>query len=376
MRYRSFKETGNSISQLGFGTMRLPLVGNDAGEIDEQKAIEMIRDAIDRGINYIDTAYMYHKGNSEIVVGKALQDGYRERILLADKMPVWMANSTAEMQAIFDDQLKKVDVDYFDFYLVHNVNRTFWKKVEAYKVLEFLEEKRSEGKIRYIGFSFHDDFDFFKEIIDIYPWDFCQIQLNFMDINFQAGIEGLKLAGEKNIPVIIMEPLKGGKLTDAVPQSIEELWRTAPIQRKPADWGLRWVADFPQVLTILSGMSLQEHIDQNIEVLSDAAAGTLTVIEKQVIQDVSDEYNRLIRASCTNCKYCLPCPMGINIPNTLAHLNNWYLYDNNKKTLGEFMFNNAQHMPSTCIDCKVCESKCPQQLPISDLMKEMAVIFG
>ena len=318
---------------------------------------------------------MYHDGQSEVIVGKALADGYRDKVLLADKMPVWMADSEEEMRQIFENQLERLDVEYFDFYLAHNLNKAFWEKAVEYKLLDFLKEKREAGKIKYIGFSFHDDLEFFKKIIDVFEWDFCQIQLNFMDKNFQAGVEGLKYAGEKNIPVVIMEPLKGGKLTDKLPISVAEIWKEALIERTPAEWALRWVANFPEVLTVLSGMSEPEHVVENIGVLSDAGVGLLTELEMEIIDRASTEYNRLIKASCTRCKYCLPCPMGIDIPDTLGHYNDWFLYDQNPKIKKDFFFNNGDHLPSTCIDCKECEKKCPQQLPISSLMKEMVEIF-
>jgi len=376
MNYRYFKPADKMVSLLGFGTMRLPVIGGNAAHIDENAAIRMIRHAIDSGVNYVDTAYMYHGGRSETVTGKALKDGYRERVLLADKMPVWLAKSSDEMAGIFDEQLKRLDTDFIDLYLVHNVNKAVWDRAVRFGIVDFLEAKRAEGRIKYIGFSYHDDAEFFKTVVDAYPWDFCQIQLNYMDARLQAGVEGLKHAGSKGIPVVVMEPLKGGKLTDAVPDSVLALWDSADIHRTPAEWALRWVADFPEVLTILSGMTTYEQVEENIRILSDAAPNTLTEKERELINRASDEYNRLIRASCTGCRYCLPCPMKLQIPDLLNYYNEWFLYGQNPKVQADFnMFINPKARPSACSGCRACEEKCPQQLPISDIMKEMAELF-
>ena len=222
MQYRTFDKTGQKVSLLGMGTMRLPVT--EDGQVDREAAISMIRHSIDEGINYVDTAYMYHDGESEKIVGQALKDGYREKVLLADKMPVWLAKDEEAMRSIFDEQFARLEVDVIDMYLVHNVTVPVWKRAQKFHLMDFLEEKRAEGKIRHIGFSFHDQLSLFKEVIDSYPWDFCQIQLNYMDKEFQAGEEGLHYAAEKGIPVIIMEPLKGGKLTDTLPPSVKTLW--------------------------------------------------------------------------------------------------------------------------------------------------------
>lgn len=376
MKYRIFNKTGEKVSLLGFGTMRLPIMNGDMSKIDETEAIRMIRSAIDRGVNYVDTAYMYHDGFSEVVVGKALKDGYREKVLLADKLPLWMAKTEEDMERIFSDQLKRLDVDYIDMYLVHNITVPIWKRVQKFNALDFLEKKRTEGKIKHLGFSFHDEFDVFKEVLEAYPWDFCQIQLNYMDTEFQAGIKGLKLAGSLNIPVVIMEPLKGGKLTDVLPQSIKDFWNQAPVKRTPAEWALRWVADFPEVLTVLSGMSNMEQVDENIRILSEADPGSLTETEHRIIKDVAASYNNLIRYSCTGCQYCMPCPLKINIPDIIGRYNDWYVYEGNDKIMEDFhMWVNPKALPSVCKACKACEDHCPQHLPVSEIMQKAKEIF-
>lgn len=376
MNYRTFNKTGESVSLLGFGTMRLPIVGDNFSNIDEGQAISMIRTAIDQGVNYVDTAYMYHDGNSEVVVGKALKDGYREKVLLADKMPVWLAKSAEELETLFEEQFRRLDVECIDMYLVHNITGPIWKRAQEYDTLGFLEKKKAEGKIKHIGFSFHDEFDLFCEVLDAYPWDFCQIQLNYMDTDLQAGLKGLKYAGSRNIPVIIMEPLKGGKLTDILPASIEAYWKQAPIQRTPAEWALRWVADFPEVLTILSGMTSPAHVEENIRILSEADPGSLSAEELRIISLVSKEYNKLIPYSCTECKYCLPCPVKIPIPSIIGIYNDYHLYEGNEKVKGDFdMWIPQKRRPSTCTACGACTEKCPQHLPIPEIMAKAKEIF-
>ncbi len=376
MDHRNFAPANKDISLLGFGTMRLPVFDGNSSDIDEAEAIKMIRYAIDHGVNYVDTAYMYHGGNSEVVTGKALKDGYREKVLLADKMPVWMAKTEADMEEIFNEQLKRLDVDYIDMYLVHNVNEAIWARALKFNIFGFLERKKAEGKIRFIGFSFHDELPVFKTAIDAYAWDFCQIQLNYMDIKVQAGVAGLNYAGEKGIPVIVMEPLKGGKLTDALPESISKMWSGAEIKRSPAEWALKWVSNFPQVLTILSGMTTMAQVDENLAILGDAKPDSLTEGEIALIERVSDEYNRLTKVSCTSCQYCLPCPARLPIPSLLNYYNEWFLYGQNPKIINDFnMFIPVKNRPSACTGCRACEEKCPQHLPISDLMRDIAETF-
>lgn len=376
MKYRTFKKTDEKISLLGFGTMRLPVINGDSSKIDETEAIRMIRSAIDRGINYVDTAYMYHDGFSEIVTGKALKDGYREKVFLADKMPLWMARTEEDVDRIFNDQLKRLDVDCIDMYLVHNIGAGIWKRAIEFNAMAYLEKKKAEGKIKQIGFSFHDEFDVFKEVIEAYPWDFCQIQLNYMDTDFQAGVKGLELAGSLNIPVIVMEPLKGGKLTDVLPQSIKDFWSQAPVKRTPAEWALRWVADFPEVLTILSGMSSMEQLDENIRILSEAESNSLTETEHIIIERVADEYNNLIQYSCTGCKYCMPCPVGIDIPDIIGRYNDWFVFEGNQKIQRDFNdWVSPKRRPSVCESCKACEDHCPQHLPVSEIMEKAKAVF-
>ncbi|MDR3305911.1 MAG: aldo/keto reductase [Clostridiales Family XIII bacterium] len=375
MNTRPFPAAGTDVSLLGFGAMRLPVIDGDATKIDEAEAIRMIRRAIDLGVSYVDTAYVYHGQTSEAVVGKALKDGYREKTLVATKMPFWIMKGPEEMAPTLDEQLKRLDVDFIDLYLLHDIEGGRWQTVRDWKMYEFLANAKAEGKIRFAGFSFHGESPaMFKEVLDAYPWDFCQIQLNYMDTHIQAGLEGYEYAAAKGVPIIIMEPLKGGKLTDTLPESVQRFWDTLPQKRTPAEWALRWVANLPGVTTILSGMSTMAQVEENVRILSDADAGELTAEELDVIEKAAAEYRRLIAYSCTACKYCLPCTAGINIPLIMNLRNSWDLFDRNPKLKGEWkMFANPP--ASACIECGKCEPLCPQHLPIIQALKESAAIY-
>lgn len=377
MEYRQFKNLKLKASLLGFGTMRLPVLDENPKNINENEAIKLIRCAIDEGVNYVDTAYMYHGGNSETVVGKALKDGYREKVFIADKMPVWFAKSEEEVYQIFDKQLERLDVDCIDFYLIHSVTRPIWKIANKYNIFKFLEKKKAEGKIKYIGFSFHDQKDFFKEVVDSYDWDFCQIQFNYMDANYQAGLEGLKYAGSKNIPVVIMEPLKGSRLAIDPPKVVAEIWDRYPTKRSPADWALKWIANFPEVKVILSGMTTIEQLKENISILSNMKPDSMKPEELDLIDKVKNTYSDLIKVNCSECHYCMPCPSKVNIPKIFSLYNEMFLYDTNDLTLKDYnTFVPSKQRPSACVECGQCEEHCPQQLPIIRLLKEAEKVLG
>ncbi len=374
MEYRTLK-TGEKVSLLGLGTMRLPLA--EDGSVNEKEAIELIRAAMDSGINYVDTAYTYHGGNSEKILGKALKDGYRERVILADKMPIWPAKDEEAMRKIFDRQFERLDTDIIDMYLVHNITVPIWKRVKKLNLLPFLEEKKAEGKIKHIGFSFHDKFQLFEEVIDAFPWEFCQIQLNYMDKDFQAGVKGLKYAASKGLSVIIMEPLKGGRLTNSIPPSVEKLFSEAAVKRSPAQWAFKWLAAMPEVSLMLSGMSDRKQLEANVEIMSMKDLCLLTEEEAAMIDRVSDEYNKLVKYSCTGCQYCMPCPQKLEIPKLIGHYNDWFIYDKNPSTAMEYRtwIPDGRHA-SDCIGCGACEEKCPQSLPIREALKKTAELFG
>jgi predicted aldo/keto reductase-like oxidoreductase len=369
MRYRTFNKTGGQVSLLGFGTMRLP---GAAGKVDEAEAIRMIRHAIDSGVNYMDTAYMYHGGVSEVILGKALKDGYREKVLLADKLPAWYAKTESELPVIFETQLERLGTD-IDMYLVHSIQEDNIDLIRRLNVYDFIRGLRDSGKVKHLGFSYHGKTtEMFREVVDSFDWDFCQIQFNYMDKNIQAGVDGLKYAGEKGVPVVIMEPLRGGKLTERVPDRIQALWDSAPVSRTPAEWAFRWVANFPEVLTVLSGMSAMEQLEENLCIFSDADAGSLTPEELALIDKAADAYNELTKYGCTSCEYCLhECPVKLEIPAIIRLNNDEALYDCFKQSQAE-MRNFINPKPSACIACRKCEEICPQHLPIADIMRESA----
>jgi len=376
MKYRKFAAADMDVSLLGFGAMRLPMIDNDNSKIDEPEAIRLIRHAIDNGVNYIDTAYVYHGGFGESFLKKALSDGYREKVLLATKMPFWAMSGPEAMAPLFEEQLEKLGTDCIDMYLVHDARGSNFDTVLDWKIWDFLSEQREAGKIRFIGFSFHGNTpEEFKMILDKYPWDFCQLQINFMDKNVQAGEEGFQYAVSKGVPVIVMEPLKGGRFTDIIFPSIQKCWDELGLGRTPAEWALRWVANLPGVLTILSGMSNFEQVEENIRVLSDADEGMLTGPELAIIERVAEEYRKLIPYPCTACKYCMPCSAGLDIPLLMEYRNGCDLYGMTDKVHFQydmFIFPKA----SDCTACGKCEPECPQHLEIMRAMKEMVELYN
>ncbi len=372
MKYRKFGKTDVQVSILGFGAMRLPTIGGDDSKIDEPKAIEMIRYAIDHGVNYVDTAYGYHGGKSEILVGKALKEGYREKTYLATKLPVWLVNSKDDFDRLLNEQLKKLDTDYIDFYLLHSLSKGTWQNVYNLGVLEWAEKKIKEGKIRYLGFSFHDDLETFKKIVDAYNWTFCQVQYNYMDINYQAGKEGLKYAGSKGIAVIVMEPLRGGRLVNP-PEEAKKLFENYKIKRSPVEWALLWVWNHPEVSMLLSGMSTLEQVRENIEIADKAEIGLLTQEELQIIERVRDIYLGIKAIDCTQCQYCMPCPYGVNIPLNFHLYNEGVRYNSWGAPWWQYNYGmNPEERAENCQKCGECEPKCPQNLPIRELLEKVA----
>ncbi|MBM7583167.1 putative aldo/keto reductase-like oxidoreductase [Caldicoprobacter guelmensis] len=376
MYYREFGNLGFKVSTFGMGCMRLPLQtqpdgSKDYSAIDEDEAIKMIRYAIDNGVNYIDTAYPYHGGNSEIVVGKALKDGYRERVKLATKLPMWKVESYEDCEKLLDEQLSKLQVDYIDFYLLHALDKERWEKVEKFNILKFLDKAVESGKIKYPGFSFHDQLPIFKVIIDAYDWKMCQIQLNFLDENYQAGVEGMRYAASKGIPVVIMEPLKGGRLAHNIPKDIQQIWDSFSIKRSPVEWAFRWLYNFPEVTVILSGVSTMEQLKENIEIFKNAAPNSMTQEELELIAKVKAAYESKIKVSCTSCNYCMPCPSGINIPRIFSLYNNASMYDDIEGQSREYKkLIEEKADASKCVECGQCESACPQGIPIIEKLKE------
>ncbi len=367
MQYRSFGVLDWKPSALGFGAMRLPIIDGDPAKIDEPEATRMIRYAIDQGVNYVDNAYPYHQEMSEPFLGRALQDGYRERIRLATKLPCWKVEVAGDFDRYLDEQLERLQTQHIDFYLLHSLNAGSWPKVRDLGVLPWAERAIADGRIGHLGFSFHDQVEVFKEIVDASNlWQFCQIQYNFMDIDHQAGTEGLKYAAGKGLAVVIMEPLRGGLLTKNVPPAIQEVWDTAPRRRTPADWALQWVWNQGEVSVVLSGMSTMEQVEQNIASASESGSGTLTEEDLALVARVRDEYQALARIPCTDCRYCVPCPNGVNIPRVFAIYNDAMMYGDEQEARMSYAWLSEEERADVCVECEECLEKCPQQIEIPD----------
>lgn len=377
MLYRKFGQTGEELSILGFGCMRFPVINNNPKEIDEEEAIKQLRYGIDNGINYIDTAYPYHGGNSEIVVGKALKDGYREKVKLATKLPPWFVKTREDMDKYLNEQLNKLQTDHIDFYLLHSMNKTHWGNFKKNNVFDFIEEALADGRIKHIGFSFHDELSLFKEIVDSYDWDFCQIQYNFMDENYQAGKEGLKYAFEKGLGIIVMEPLRGGNLARNIPNDVKAVWDQADVKRSPAEWGFKFIWNQPEIGVVLSGMNEMRQIVENISTASNTEPNSLSKKEVNLIDEVKKIYKDRTVVDCTNCKYCMPCPFGVDIPGNFIHLNNASIYGDVERTKNIYNdFVKGEKRASNCRECGKCEEVCPQHINIRDMLKEVVKTFG
>lgn len=375
MKYRKFLKGDIDISALGFGAMRFPVI-KDEGDIDIKKTEEMLDYAIENGLNYIDTAYPYHKGMSEIFLGEYFKKrNIREKIFLATKMPVWKIEKFEDFDFYFNIQLNRLKTKYIDFYLLHSLWKGSWEKVRDLNVIDFLLKKKKEGKIRFIGFSFHDEFEVFKEIIDFFDWDFCQIQLNYMDIDYQAGEKGLSYAYNKGIQVVIMEPLKGGKLASP-PESVLNIFKNYEIKRTPIEWALCFLFNKKEILTVLSGMSDITHVVENINIASKCGIESLNQKDFEVLLKARDEWLNIKSIDCTNCKYCLPCPYGVNIPKNFEIYNEGVRYNNFKEASYEYEYLKEEERASNCKECGECEEKCPQNLPIRELLKIIDKTFS
>lgn len=377
MEYRAFGKNGFDSSIIGLGTMRLPVIeGGSNAEVDEPKAIAMIRKAIDEGVNYIDTAYIYHDGNSERVIGKALKDGYREKVILVDKNPVWLVNTYEDFEKYLMEQLDRLQTDYLDVYLLHALDKKSWEKTKKLGGLEFLMEQMEKGRIKVPGFSMHDDFETFKDIIGAFDWGMTLLQMNYMDEFNQATLEGVKLAGELGIPVAIMEPLKGGLLAHA-PDDVKTLYEKSGRAWKPVEWSFQWLASQPEVKVILSGMSNEEQLMENIEIATRLNDNSMTEADFELLKKVRETYHSRVKVPCTECRYCMPCPFGVDIPRNFKLYNTASIYDNLRNSAYTYQKNmKKDHQASSCVACRKCESHCPQSIIISERLNEVADALG
>ncbi|MFH1490015.1 MAG: aldo/keto reductase [Pseudomonadota bacterium] len=382
MLYRKIKKNGDDLSILGFGCMRLPQKKGTPGDgkIDEERAEKQILYAMDQGVNYFDTAMPYHLGASELFLGKVFSSETRDKVKLATKLPHFLVKKPEDMDLLLNAQLKKLKTDHIDYYLIHALERKSWDKLRPFGVLEFLEKAKREQRIVNAGFSFHGDRETFKEIIDAYDWEVCQIQYNYLDEQNQAGRQGLKYAASKEVGVIIMEPLRGGNIAGKIPPEVKSIWEQGDEKRTPAEWALRWVWNHPEVSVVLSGMNEEEHIEENIRIACEAYPDSLDEDELQLINRVKIKYKEIMKVGCTGCNYCMPCPSGVNIPSCFEIYNSAHMFgDVRTSRILYLMFlsgvANEPAKASLCQKCGECEEVCPQHLPIRESLERVAKEF-
>lgn len=379
MLYRKFGKTDEMVSILGFGCMRFPTFKEgDMDRIDEEKSMAMVRYAIDKGVNYLDTAYPYHGsgmedggGQSEPFIARVIKDGYREKVKIATKLPVWLLETREDMDKYLDQQLKRLQIETIDFYLLHSLNKKVWEKLKDLGVDDFLDRAIADGRIKHAGFSYHDKPEYFKEIIDYYDFSFCQIQFNYLDEDYQAGLDGLHYASEKGLGIVIMEPLRGGKLVDNLPREVGDEFEKADKDRSAAEWALRWVWNHEDVSVVLSGMSTMDQLVENLEIAKDAEANSLDKKELDLIDRVKEIFESKIKVHCTACGYCMPCPQGVDIAKNFTAYNNFYIFEDK----GEYEKLKDTEKASNCISCKICETHCPQDIKISQEMENIRSLF-
>ena len=375
MQYRTLVKGSDELSVLGYGCMRLP---SRNGRVDEAKTEEQILYAIEQGVNYFDTAYLYHGGKSEVILGKIIgRNNLRDKVYIADKLPAYLVKKPEQIETFYKTQMKRLDMTCIDYYLMHMLDSyKSWACLKDFGILEFLEEKKAKGEIRHVGFSFHGRPEEFIKIVEDYDWEFCQIQYNYLDEYSQAGLAGLQRAHELGIGVIIMEPLRGGNLAAKAPDKVRERFNTYSVQRSPADWALRWIWNHREVGVVLSGMNVDEHIQENIKVASETSAGSMNEEEKQVIDDVKKIYRELMKVPCTGCNYCMPCPAGVDIPQTFTDYNNKYFFGSMLarfsyigRSIGMMGTGTVNTGADRCTQCGMCEKHCPQQIAIREELK-------
>lgn len=369
MERRVFKDLGVETSLLGYGCMRFPMID---GKIDEAESEKLIDHALKSGVNYIDTAFPYHNGDSEPFLGKILKKYDRKSFNLATKLPIWDIKTLEDAERIFNTQLERLGVEYIDFYLFHAVDMDKWKKILELNLIDFFEEKRAQGKIRFLGLSFHDELDAFKEIISYRKWDFVQLQLNYIDVREQAGIEGYEMTKELGIPVIVMEPVKGGTLA-TLPDEVDAMFKSTLPESTTASWAMRWCGTLDNVKVILSGMTTMEQLEDNLKTFSNFKP--LSDDESKIVAKVAATLNSRMRNNCTDCRYCQPCPVGVNIPANFDRWNKYAVYGNHDEAVRRWQTFNEDEKAKNCIKCGECETKCPQKINIRQdlevLQKEM-----
>lgn len=368
MEYRNFERLGVSPSLLGFGCMRFPL--NEDGSICEPEAEKMLDTAIEAGVTYIDTAYPYHNGDSEPFLGRVLKKYNRKDFFLATKLPIWNVKTLEDAKRLFQEQLDRLQVDYVDFYLLHCLDKEKWQTVLDLDLISYFEEMKRQGKIRFFGFSFHDDYEVFETIATYRSWDFCQIQYNYIDTDIQAGDKGYALTEKLGIPLVIMEPVKGGSLAQ-LPEDVTEPFKKARPDSSISSWALRWVASKPNVKVVLSGMSTMEQVEDNLHTFGNFEP--LTQKESELVSQVADAIKKRTKNGCTGCAYCMPCPFGVDIPKNFRIWNDLSMYGNKEKAKQAFFQElDVSARADQCKKCGKCETVCPQSIAIRENLKAAA----
>lgn len=371
MNYREFRVADRKVSALGMGCMRLPTLKEEGNPIDRPAAVALIRHLIDNGVTYVDTAYPYHDGKSEGLVGEALKDGYRERVTLATKLPCWKIETYEDMEKTLDEQLERLGVEYVDVYLAHALEAKRFDKMVELGLFRFLDDMVAKGKIRYPGFSFHDEADVFRRIVDSYDWKVAQVQMNLLDEFKQATMDGVRYAASKGISIVVMEPVRGGALVRGVPEEVGALYEQGAPGRSAAEWAFRWLIDKPEFMTILSGMSNFEQADDNLRIFGAADVGCLTDDEKNVLVKVREAYEARIKVGCTGCEYCMPCPQGINIPGIFRSYDSASMFGDTEGFRKKY--NSFDVNASACVECGSCVGVCPQHFatPIPEMLRKI-----
>jgi predicted aldo/keto reductase-like oxidoreductase len=384
MLYRELGKTGEKVSILGIGTMRLPVVDGQLDKIDVEKVEEIFKYGIDNGINYIDTAYPYHGnsmdkgGMSEIVVGDFLSKGYRDKVLLATKLPTWLISKTEDFERLLIEQLQRLKTDYLDVYFVHDVNKNVWDKLVDLGLFEFLDKIKEDGRVKYVGFSFHDDADLFFKVADAYPWDVILTQMNYLDTNYESGLAGLEYVDSLNAGNVIMEPLRGGNLVNNISPDIDALWNKSSIKRSPVEWAFMYLYDMEEVDVVLSGMTSLEQLKENIAIASKGIANSLTQKEHDLIKEVAITIKHKKANDCTQCGYCMPCPEGVDIPTCFKEYNRAMIFEDSKGVDASRYYYDVseENDASTCTECRKCVPLCTQQLDIPEELKKVKKAFG
>lgn len=368
MKY--FDLNGEQISRLGFGCMRFKTIDGDNGKIDKEASSKDILEAIDKGLTYIDTAYPYHDGKSEKFIGEFLEENkLRDKIKLITKLPCWLVKERDDFYKLLNEQLDNLRTDHLDFYLLHSLDVKRFRQVVELGVLDFLTEIKEKGLVKHVGFSFHDEYPAFEEIIKTYDWDFCQIQLNYLDVDYQAGLKGYELAKEMGIPVVIMEPVKGGRLANP-PKEVRDLLKDFT-DLSPAQEALKFPLSLDNVMTVLSGMNDIDQVRENLEMASTTEYNSLTKEDENFYEKARAIYKSRERIGCTACEYCLPCTVDINIPKVFGLWNKAFLYDEEEKSKKEYQdYLKEGVSPTECIKCGKCEGICPQNLEIIEGLKK------